>query len=561
MPGKGFVKRKTLRDLIVPSLFLLIALNACQSDTQPEFSPLSISAPSCDYGGIIKSVEAIDPITIRFTLCASDPAFAAKIANPVFSITDDEYLNEMGGDSQKLAANPVGTGPYKVKEYKPGAYLIMEANPDYWGTPLQSKLLNLTWSKDLTRRFNSLDNGSVNIVDLIPPENFETIRSSKDLIMQFRPSQDSLYLGFNNTIPPFENEDIRKAIGIGLNREAILRPLNPNAASFKEQKVPVPEGSTLADQLIPPSLYPGNSAGFSWHPQDTQKAFSLISGTKYAGGFPTKLYFPELDDPSLPDMSLVAEAIKIQLAQIGIELELVGMNPDQFKTERDLGNLGFYINLMSADFPDASNFYDVNFTSDSKALGRHYSDILIEINLAKKIAEPATRQEHYDRVNQLIKDHVPLIPIAYPATAVANQNSMENVVIGPLNENFTGMTAPTGSINFMQSSEPTSLWPADEDSKDTFRVASLLYDTLLNYEYGSTKLMPALADTWSSNDDLTEWTFQLRYGPKFTNGATLDANDVVASFAAMWDAANPNHTGSTGQFAVFKRFFGNFINR
>jgi ABC-type transport system substrate-binding protein len=144
---------------------------------------------------------------------------------------------------------------------------------------------------------------------------------------------------------------------------------------------------------------------------------------------------------------------------------------------------------------------------------------------------------------------------------VANNRSVENVTVGPLNENITEITTPAGSINFMQSSEPTSLWPADEDSKDTFRIASLLYDTLLSYEYGTTKLKPSLADTWYSNDDLTEWTFQLRYGPVFTNGSRLDANDVVSSFAAMWDAANPNHKGNSGQFALFKRFFGNFINR
>jgi peptide/nickel transport system substrate-binding protein len=113
----------------------------------------------------------------------------------------------------------------------------------------------------------------------------------------------------------------------------------------------------------------------------------------------------------------------------------------------------------------------------------------------------------------------------------------------------------------MQASEPTSLWPADEDSKDTSRVASLLYDTLLTYDFGTSKVMQSLADTYSSNNDLTEWTFKLRYSPKFTNGSSLDANDVVSSFAAMWDASSPNHTGNTGQFAVFKRFFGNFINR
>jgi ABC-type transport system substrate-binding protein len=52
----------------------------------------------------------------------------------------------------------------------------------------------------------------------------------------------------------------------------------------------------------------------------------------------------------------------------------------------------------------------------------------------------------------------------------------------------------------------------------------------------------------------------LRYNITFSNGATLDANDVVASFAAIWDASSANHKGRTGEFTVFKELFGGFIN-
>ena len=111
-----------------------------------------------------------------------------------------------------------------------------------------------------------------------------------------------------------------------------------------------------------------------------------------------------------------------------------------------------------------------------------------------------------------------------------------------------------------RSTEPESLWPADETSSDTLRVSSLLYDTLVKYEYGGIEVVPSLADSWSTNADLTQWTFQLRYNVKFSNGADLDANDVVASFAAIWDASSPNHTGRTGAFDIYRRFFGNFLN-
>jgi peptide/nickel transport system substrate-binding protein len=115
-------------------------------------------------------------------------------------------------------------------------------------------------------------------------------------------------------------------------------------------------------------------------------------------------------------------------------------------------------------------------------------------------------------------------------------------------------------LRFLQSREPTSLVPGDVDDQDSLRVTGLIYDTLVRYKLGSTQIQPSLADSWTVNSDLTQWTFNLRYGIKFSNGEILDANDVVATFAAIWDADDPNHKGNTGEFAMFQRLFGNFIS-
>ncbi len=112
----------------------------------------------------------------------------------------------------------------------------------------------------------------------------------------------------------------------------------------------------------------------------------------------------------------------------------------------------------------------------------------------------------------------------------------------------------------MGAAEPGSLWPADEDDYATFRITRLLYDTLLVPGFGGEKFQPLLAENWESNADLTEWTFHLRYNVQFSNGSQFDANDVVASFAAIWDASDPNHKGRTGEFSMFKRLFGSLIN-
>jgi len=56
------------------------------------------------------------------------------------------------------------------------------------------------------------------------------------------------------------------------------------------------------------------------------------------------------------------------------------------------------------------------------------------------------------------------------------------------------------------------------------------------------------------------WTFHLRQGVKFHNGADLDANDVVLSYVVQWDAAHPLHKGRDGSFTYFPGLFGQFLN-
>jgi ABC-type transport system substrate-binding protein len=62
------------------------------------------------------------------------------------------------------------------------------------------------------------------------------------------------------------------------------------------------------------------------------------------------------------------------------------------------------------------------------------------------------------------------------------------------------------------------------------------------------------------NDELDEWTCTLQEGVTFHDGSTLDANDVVLSYAVQWDAEHPLHVGRDGSFTYFPALWGGFLN-
>ena len=155
-----------------------------------------------------------------------------------------------------------------------------------------------------------------------------------------------------------------------------------------------------------------------------------------------------------------------------------------------------------------------------------------------------------------------MIPVAHGGSALALQSRCRRAAhASPLgNESFSVMSNGTDTFVWMQNAEPISLYCADETDGESLRACEQVTQSLLGYEIGGTAVEPVLAESYEVNDDLTEWTFKLRPGVKFSDGSAFDANDVVTSLAVQWDAANALHTGNTGAFSYWSGLFGSFLN-
>jgi ABC-type transport system substrate-binding protein len=263
------------------------------------------------------------------------------------------------------------------------------------------------------------------------------------------------------------------------------------------------------------------------------------------------LSYAERTRPYFPQPTKIAQAVQAQLAEIGIKVKLEMEEWATYLPATRAGEKELFFLGWSEDFPDATNWYDVFLTGTSQSFGDAFPDIVEPIQKAAQSSDPVERQALYDEVNKLYAQHVPTIVIAHGTTNLAFLSSVENVVLGPYNENFPQMKTADGTLVFSQDGEPVSLMCSDETDGSSFRVCNQIFSKLYTFDWGTANPKPDLAEACTGNEDATEWTCTLKQGVTFSNGATFDANDVVATMSAGLDATSPFRKGNTGTYQYF----------
>jgi ABC-type transport system substrate-binding protein len=507
------------------------------------------SAKDCSYGGTIKSIEAVDDATVKFTLCTPDPAFPSKIAFASLGIQSAKHLQETGGGTPALLEHPIGTGAYVVKEWVRGDHLTLEANPNYWGDAAKTKTVIFKWNTEATARLTSLQAGEVDGIDNPDTNDFTTIQADPKLKLYPRDALNVFYLGFNTAKTPLDNEKVRQAISMAVDKADIVKKFYP-------------AGSTVADYFTPCAI-PGGCEGTKFPSLDLAKAKQLITDSGVATPINLKLAYRDVARSYLPSPSKVAVELQSQLAAIGINATIDVQESGTFLDNASKGNLEMYLLGWGADYPDQTDFVDYHFGKGASAqFGPKFNDITTLLTQAAALSDQTKRNALYGQVNTLLTQHVPMVPVAHGGSAAVFKATVDGAHTSPLgNEIFRVMSQPgKDTLVWVQNAEPLSLYCSDETDGESLRACEQIFDPLLNYKIGGVDVEKGLADTWTPNTDLTEWTIKLHPGVKFSDGTPLTAKDVVATYAVQWDVANKLHVGNTGNFDYWTGLFGAFLN-
>jgi peptide/nickel transport system substrate-binding protein len=502
------------------------------------------------YTGELRKITAVDARTVTFELCGPDVAFLSKIASPAFGINDSDYLRRaVGAGTIGRSAN--GTGPYAVERWAAGRAIVMARNPASSGAPAVLPGLVITWSPEPAQRLLEIRSGTVDGIDAVGKRDADVVKADPALRLVERPSVNMFGIAMSNAYKPFDDERVRQAIAMGIDRRHIVDLL-------------FAPGSNVATHLTPCAI-DGGCEGDGWYEFDAPQAMQLLTSAGYGGGLETTIHFDDAAHLYAPNQAAIATELQRQLkANLNIDATIDVGPPTTYAASAAGGTLdGIHFFGAGGAYPDVTTFLDARFgASAGKEFGTPYDDIANALRTGASTADGAARRAAYKTANDLIKRHVPAIPIAHAGSAVAFRADIEGVHASPLGtETFAAMKPKArNQVVFMQVAEPRSLYCADESDAASMRACAQVNESLYGYRGNSAHPEPALASSCTSNAALTTWTCVLRDGVQFGNGAVLDAGDVLQSYAAQWDVKHPLHKGRTGTFAVFASLFGGFLN-
>lgn len=174
------------------------------------------------YWQNFKEIIVIDDYTVKFTTSKPDPVMAFRLTLPGYSIINKKAYEE--SDFQSWSFNPIGTGPYKIKEFIPSEYLLLEANKDYWGGVPAVETLMLKIVPETAARIAGLAAGDYHLITDVPPDLFKTIENQPDLEVVGGAISNIRVVYFNMNKPYFD-VNLRRAMTLAIDRELIVETL------------------------------------------------------------------------------------------------------------------------------------------------------------------------------------------------------------------------------------------------------------------------------------------------------------------------------------------------
>jgi peptide/nickel transport system substrate-binding protein len=359
---------------------------------------------------IVDNIEAVDPLTVRFTLSVPYADLPAAVAGYQAMIVSESVMDT-------LTTHPIGTGPFRFVEYRPGDQMVVERNPDYFlpGVPTLDRAI-LRVIPEYTTAVSALESGAVDVVYDLPPEQVDNVKRSTVAHTEEVVAGRWQGIIWNCEMKPFDDPRVRRAFS-----KLVDKPALTDIAMFGH--------GTPTLTPIPP-LHPYFRKDIPIGGADIPGAKRLLAAAGIPEGFTLEMYVPGANPPR----ERLATAFRDSAKQAGVNVQLRMVPPDKFFAEME-GKV-----LFSADgfygraTPDLMVYPWYHSTGSWNNTLWHYHNPEVDkvLDAARATTSTTGQAKLYGRFQELVLDDPPGSVIFVQNFASGISNKVKNVALSPL---------------------------------------------------------------------------------------------------------------------------------
>ena len=394
---------------------------------------------SVQLRSLIQEIERINDYTIRFKLHRSDSSFLANLATDFSVVLSEEYGQQLAkrNERQHIDVFPIGTGPFKLKEYKVGSLIRYYRHDQYWQGKVELEQLVFDITPSNTGRLTKLLTNECDVVSY--PIAHEKIVEHPNLTLESVTSFNVAYLGFNTQKAPFNNIKVRQAIAYAINKKSIVDTIYSGKAEIAKSLLQ--SASWAYDDKVVDQIY------------SITKAKELLKEAGFENGFEMDIWAMNVQRPYNPNALTMAKLIQSDLKDIGVEVNIVSYEWATFLQRVGKGEHQTVLLGWTADHPDPDNFFTSLLSCAAVGTGNNSTlwcnekfDELLQ--KALKTGNIEKRKVYYSQALAMIAQEMPLLPLAHSKRYQARSNLVRGNILSAFGGiDFSTVTKVAGGSN------------------------------------------------------------------------------------------------------------------
>ena len=305
----------------------------------------------------------------------------------------------------------ISTGPFKLKEWKAGSYLLLEKNENYWNKDaVKLDGIKCLLMQDQNAAFSAYESGDALMIKDIPTQEITTLQKRPDYHID--PQLGTYFIDLNNTLDEFKDAKVRQALSLALDRKYISETITAGtytpAKGFIPQGVSDWDGSSWYDHLTDPSVY----INVDDYQANLAKAKELLAeaGHPNGEGLPTLTY--STNDSAYHKK--IAEYLQQAWGELGLKIDVNIVEWKSFTPQRRSGNYQIARDGWVMDYDDPSNILNLTATGNGNNSSKYSNpeyDALLEKAASEK--DQKTRFDYFHQAEEMLMRDMGVTPLLY----------------------------------------------------------------------------------------------------------------------------------------------------